>query len=168
MAHHLVRYIWHVRRELERVLDGISEADLNREVHLNDDSGSINSIAWMIGHLAMQEQAYWLLFTGNELVDKNLKVYGGKVEDAKDFAELFELWKKITEQSNAWLETATPKDLENTFEKARENTGSLMTRVIGHYYFHIGQIATIRKLLGYDVPSFVGSQEGAYYTPENS
>ena len=160
MAHHLVRYVWHVRRELERVLDGISASDLNREVN------GINSIAWMIGHLAMQEQSYWLLFRDEELIDKNLKVYGSKVEDGKDASELIELWKTITERSNAWLETATASDLENTFEKARENTGSLLTRVIGHYYFHIGQIATIRKMLGYDVPGFVGSQEGAYYTPE--
>ncbi len=162
MAHHLVRYVWHVRRELERSLENISEADLNREV------GGLNSIAWMIGHLAMQEQAYWLFFRGEELVEKNLKAYGSKVEDPKEFAELFELWKSITEQSNGWLETATTSDLENQFEKAKENTGSLLTRVIGHYYFHIGQIATIRKLLGYDVPGFVGSQEGAYYEAENS
>jgi len=162
MAHHLVRYVWHVRRELERALDGISEEDLNKEVH------GLNSIAWMIGHLANQEQAYWLLFRNEELIDKNLRHYNNKVEEGKDFAELFELWKTITNRSNAWLETATTSDLENTFEKAKENTGSLMTRVIGHYYFHIGQIATIRKLLGYDVPGFVGSQEGAYYSVEKS
>ena len=161
MSHHLVRYTQHVRREFERVLEDVSEADCEKRV------AGMNSIAWITGHLAGQEQSYWLESQGTDIIADLTAVRNGADLSQPSFSEMYRHWKTITEASNPYLEQLSDEDLRTHFSGRRffeiENIGSLMTRVIGHYYFHIGQISAIRKILGYDVPSFVGSQEGAYF-----
>ncbi len=164
-AHHLVRYVQHVRRELLRAIEGMEVADLERRV------GGINSVAWMVGHLAWQEQAYWLLARGEPAatpVDLQLLASGRpRAETIPAFDELLEAWRQVTTTADAWLVTLDADDLLRHLEGRKlyelENVGTLLTRVIGHYYLHIGQITAVRKLLDLPVPAFVGSQVGAYF-----
>lgn len=139
----------------------MSEADLEKRV------GGVNSIAWMAGHLAWQEQAYWLTSRGMEPIADLAPYKNGCEPCAPSFAELFAAWEQVTAATDAWLDGLTEDDLRGHFPGRRffeiENIGSLMMRVFGHYYVHVGQITAIRKILGYDVPGFVGSQEGAYF-----
>jgi uncharacterized damage-inducible protein DinB len=162
MAHHLVRYLQHVRREFLRALEGIDTSDLERSVE------GLNSVRWMIGHLAAQEQAYWLEPRGEPLVSEALFGYRRAVPERMESPErLLEVWWEVGARADEWLLTLSHDDLRGHLSGEGivgiENIGSLLTRVIGHYYLHIGQITVIRKLLGYEVPSFVGSQEGAYF-----
>ncbi|MCA9835761.1 MAG: DinB family protein [Trueperaceae bacterium] len=161
MSLHLVKYVFHVRRELNRALEGLSEADLDKRV------AGINSCAWIVAHLAWQEQRYWLEPRGLPQVADLSAYRNGATLTNPNFAEVYPLWQEIIRQSESWLEGLAEDDLRNHFRGNKffelENIGSLMTRVIGHYYLHIGQITAIRKILGYEVPGFVGSQEGAYY-----
>lgn len=164
-SHHLVRYLKHVRRELRRAVEGMSQGDLEQRVQ------GINSVAWMVGHLSWQEQRYWLEPRGEPIIADYLAAYANgapaMTSPQHSFAELYAVWESVTEASNPWLESLSGHDLRMHFQGRRlfevENVGSLMTRVIGHYYLHIGQITVVRKLLGYPVPSFVGLQEAAYF-----
>jgi hypothetical protein len=161
MSHHLVKYVFHVRRELNRALEGISEADLDKRV------AGMNSCAWIVAHLAWQEQRYWLEPRQLPPVADLSPYKSGGAITHPSFSEIYPLWQEITGQSEGWLNSLNEDDLRLHFSGSKffeiENRGSLMTRFIGHYYLHIGQITVIRKILGYDVPSFVGSQEGAYF-----
>lgn len=162
-AHHLVRYLQHVRRELRRALEGMAVADLER--HL----GGMNSVAWMVGHLAWQEQSYWLTGRGEPDASRlDLKAFGRtRPEAMPTFEALFEAWEKVTTAADKWLLALGEPELRTHLTGRRmfdeENVGTLLTRVIGHYYLHIGQITAIRKWLDYPVPPFVGSQAGADY-----
>ncbi len=161
MSLHLVRYTIHVRRELRRAVEGMTESDLEKRV------GGMNSVAWMIAHLAAQEQSYWLESRALPVV-ADLSFLRKKDESATpNFAAMWAVWEDVIKQSDSYLLSLTETDLKHHFTTRKsfeiENIGSLLTRVIGHYYLHIGQITVIRKLLDYDVPAFVGSQEGAYY-----
>lgn len=164
-AHHLVRYVQHVRRELRRALEGMTVADLERRV------GGINSVAWMVGHLAWQEQSYWLTSRGEPSPSSlDLQAFGfgrSRPEAMPAFEDLYEAWTSVTEATNGWLVSLGETELRSHVEGRKlfeeENVGTLLTRVIGHYYFHIGQITAVRKLLDYPVPTFVGSQIGAMY-----
>jgi hypothetical protein len=161
VAHHLVRYLQHARRELRRAVDGMTVPDLERRV------GGINSVAWMVGHLAAQEQRFWLTSRGEpELAD--LDAYGrGRPDAPPAFEALFAAWERITVAADGWLVGLSGQDLlthlpgRQLFEQ--ENIGTLLTRTSGHYYLHIGQITAVRRLLDDPVPSFVGSQAGAEY-----
>lgn len=160
--HHLVRSVQNVRREFRRALEGVQVADLERRV------AGLNSAAWMVGHLAWQEQGYWLLPRGEPPVAEALQGFGRGVPDPMPpFERLWEWWEQVTALSDPWLETLDADDLREHLHGRRlfeqENLGSLCMRVVGHYYLHIGQITAIRRFLGYPVPAFVGSQEGALY-----
>ncbi|HKI58986.1 MAG TPA: DinB family protein [Trueperaceae bacterium] len=160
-AHHLVRYLQHVRRELRRALEGMSVADLERRV------GNLNSVAWIVGHLAWQEQSYFLTSRGQPAVAAFVGYGRGEPDPDAAFEPLFAAWERITTAADDWLDGLDEGALRGHVQGRRlfevENVGSLLTRVIGHYYLHIGQITAIRKLLGYPVPGFVGSQAGALY-----
>jgi hypothetical protein len=151
-----------VRNELRRALEGISVADMGKRV------AGINSVVWIVGHLAWQEQRYWLERRGLALVSAELVDYGsGKTIPAHmdSFDTLFASWQEVTESSDEWLWSLQTDDLRHKLpgDPEGENIGSKLMRVIGHYYLHIGQITAVRKILGYSVPQFVGSQEGALF-----
>jgi len=160
-AHHLVRYVQHTRRELRRAVEGMSIADLEHRV------GGLNSVAWIVGHLARQEQTYWLTARDEPAV-ADLDAFGhGEPAAAADFETVYQAWQRVTATADVWLagldEAALHTHVHGRSLFERENVGTLLTRVSGHYYLHIGQITAIRKLLGYPVPPFVGSQAGAMY-----
>ena len=54
MSHPLVDQLRFTRSEWVRGLEGVTPAEAARRFE------PMNSIAWIIGHLAWQEQAYWL------------------------------------------------------------------------------------------------------------
>jgi len=55
MVHPLVEQLRFTRSEFQRALEGLGDEDAVKRV------GPANCIAWNIGHLAWQEQRYWLL-----------------------------------------------------------------------------------------------------------
>ena len=136
-------------------------ADLERRV------GGINSVAWIVGHLAWQEQAYWLTSRGEPAV-ADLQAFGHTRPEAPPrFGEVFETWTRVTAAADPWLVGLREDDLRAHLRGRRlfdeENIGTLLTRASGHYYLHIGQITAVRKLLDYPVPGFVGPQTGATF-----
>jgi uncharacterized damage-inducible protein DinB len=160
--HHLVRSVQNVRRELRRAVEGMSVPDLERRV------AGMNSVAWVVGHLAWQEQSYWLTSRGAPPASTFVDGFGRSVPDPMPpFEALWEAWEQVASRSDPWLESLDAAALRGHIQGRRlfeaENLGSLCMRVIGHYYLHIGQITALRRWLGYPVPAFVGSQEGALY-----
>jgi len=164
VAHHLVRYLKHARRELLRALDGLDPTAVDLRL------GGLNSPTWVVGHLTQQEQRLFLTPRGEPEV-ADLSPYGSgapvMLEPLHDIEMLLEFKRAVAEAVDPWLDTLTAEDLlqhlpgGGVFE--RENVGSLLTRTTHHVYFHIGQISVVHKLLGYPVPSFVGSQRGATF-----
>ena len=139
----------------------MGDTDLERRL------AGLNSVSWIVGHLAAQEQGMWLLARGLPALADLSDWRTGAPATAPAFGTVFPLWEQVTEATEGWLDTLGEDDLRQHFSGSRfyeiENVGSLLMRVIGHYYLHIGQITTIRKILGYPVPGFVGSQRGAYF-----
>jgi uncharacterized damage-inducible protein DinB len=70
-------------------------------------------------------------------------------------------WREVTEAADAYLDTVTGETLSEHFSwkgrPVRESAGTLMLRVIYHYWFHTGEVLAIRQLLGHrELPEFVG------------
>ena len=63
-----------------------------------------------------------------------------------------------------WLDTVTTEKLQEEITIRGWTTttfGSLMLRVIYHYWYHIGEIMAIRQQLGHqNLPEFVGDIDG--------
>lgn len=169
MAHPLVYQLRFTRSELKRALEGIAEAEAQKRFE------PMNCISWIVGHLAWQEQRYWL-WRGQNLMllpEVNEQFASGAPACMPTLAEVWEAWHQITAAADPWLDSLTTADLaaRRPVSPNRADTysfGSLLQRTIYHYWYHIGESMAIRQLLGQtDLPQFVGNLDAeAPYTPE--
>ena len=168
MPHPMVLQLRFTRSEFRRAIAGVSEVDASKRVE------PINSLGWTIGHLAWQEQRYFLFFpTGEYLVPEIQEKYAfGAPPSTPSAKEMWKAWRKITRAADEFLDTLTVKKLQEFVvldgKKTRGMYGNLLQRVIYHYWYHIGEDMAVRKMLGHrGFGYFVGNIDGkAPYVPE--
>lgn len=170
MPHPLVLQLRFTRSEFRRALAGISDNDARHRF------APMNCMAWNVGHLAWQEQAYWLWAGQNHMLlpDINKMFAPGAPASTPALSEMWAAWRAITEAADPWLDTLTPSDLAEprrivlNGEEIEFTVGSDLQRVIYHYWYHTGENRAIRQMLGHTgLPEFVGDIEGeAPYRPE--
>lgn len=167
MPHPLVDQLRFTRREWLRALDGVPEEDACRRLL------PMNSIGWIVAHLAWQEQRYWLTFAQGQTpvpVLNDLAGYG-RPASTPPLGEMLGAWRTVTAAADPWLDTLAADQLSAPFALAGWRTttaGSLLLRVVYHYWYHIGEIMAIRQQLGHpNLPDFVGNiDDEAPYRPE--
>jgi hypothetical protein len=168
MPHPLVLQLRFTRSEFRRAIARISEADARRRVM------PMNSISWTVGHLAWQEQRYFIYFPTGELLIPELqdKYAFGSPHSTPPMNEMLSAWRRVTKAADRWLDGLTTKKLQQMVDLNGRRTarmyGNLLQRVIYHYWYHLGENMAVRKILGHTgVGYFVGNIDGkAPYTPE--
>jgi uncharacterized damage-inducible protein DinB len=164
----MVVQLYFTRGEWQRALDGITDAEGRRRLE------PMNCISWMIGHLAWQEQLYWLKRARGHLLVPELDdmVGYGRPASTPPLAEMWQAWQAITHAADPYLDTLTTESLQNRMlvegQPFRYNIGTMLQRVIYHYWYHTGEALAIRQMLGHrNLPEFVGDiQTQAPYRPE--
>ena len=168
MPHPLALQLRFTRSEFSRALEGLSEADARKRFM------PMNCISWNIGHLAWQEQRYFLFYGQGQLLLPQigeLFAYGAPAS-APALEDIWAAWNTITQAADPWLDSLTTEKLQEHVIRDGEPSpyifGSLLQRVIYHYWYHIGENMAIRQMLGHlDLPEFVGDIDGeAPYWPE--
>jgi hypothetical protein len=166
-THPLVTQLRFARSEFVRCLEGVSDEDARRRLE------PMNCISWIIGHLANQENAYWVLVAqGRKLAPDLQKLVGyGQPASTPPMKEMWDTWRTVTKAADEFLETLTTETLQNHLQwrgKARpESIGTMLYRNMDHYWFHLGEAHAIRQMLGHrDLPEFVGDMSEATYRPE--
>jgi len=168
MPHPLIDQFRFTRSEWLRGLDGVSEED--GACHF----GPMNSIGWTVGHLAWHEQRTWLTRSQNIILFPHLNelfAYGAPMS-TPSFNEMLETWQTVTRAVDPFLDTLTTETLQSDLllngETVGQTIGSALRRVTYHYWYHIGEIQSIRQLLEHkNLPEYVGSIETeAPYRPE--
>ncbi|MFN2195832.1 MAG: DinB family protein [Anaerolineales bacterium] len=167
MTHPLVKQLYFARSEFLRCLEGLTEPDGVRRLE------PMNSISWMVGHLANQEHFYWVILPQRKFLAPGLndRVGTGKPPSTPALAEMLAVWQTVTAGADAFLETLDAAQLTEfqTFngKPLRESIGTQLQRNIYHYWFHIGEAHAVRQMLGHqDLPQFVGDMTSAVYLPE--
>lgn len=165
MTHPLVDQLRFTRAEWLRGLRGVKEDEALRRFE------RMNSIGWTVGHLAWQEQRYWLTRAKGEtpLPGLNETVASGGPATTPSLKEMLAAWRQVIQAVDPWLDSLTTKRFgEELPGSPPRSMGDSIRRVTYHYWFHIGEIAAIRQLLGHRrLPQFVGDIEGkAPYRPE--
>jgi len=165
MTHPLVEQLRFARSELQRCLEGVHDDDARRRI------GPMNSISWIVGHLANQENWYWVrIAQGRDLFPELDDLVGyGRPASTPPLDEMWATWRAITVAADDYLDTVTPASLQTRFmwkgKPRRESAGTLLWRNITHYWFHIGEAHAIRQQLGHtNLPDFVGAIPA--YRPE--
>ena len=167
MTHPLVLQLRFTRSEFLRGIKGVTEKEAQKRFL------PMNCLSWNVGHLAWQEQRYFLGFgQGIKLFPEieNDFAYGAPAS-TPSLKEMLDAWKKITASADPWLDTLTSKKLaQNVISNGREiqrTYGNLIQRTIYHYWYHLGENMAIRQNLGHSkLPQFVGNiDDKAPYVP---
>ncbi len=142
MPHPLVIQLRFARSEFVRCLSGVSEADGVRRLE------PMNCISWNVGHLAHQEQRYWVLLAqGRVLYPELAKLVGwGCPATTPSLAQMWETWRAITVAADEYLDTVTQETvvtyLEDEDGPVRENVGTMVLRKM--YQYSLSQSAKCR------------------------
>jgi hypothetical protein len=109
MAHPLVDQLRFTRSEFVRGLEGLSGSDAQKRIM------PMNSISWIIGHLAWQEQRYWLFRSQGKLLFPQLNelfAYG-RPASSPPLSEAWSLWRSVTEAADPWLDALVTETMQN-------------------------------------------------------
>jgi uncharacterized damage-inducible protein DinB len=168
LTHPLVLQLRFTRSEFRRALEGLSDAEARTRFM------PMNCISWNVGHLAWQEQRYFLFYAQNQLllpqVDESFAYGAPASTPALD--EMWAAWNTITQAADPWLDALTTEKLQQHVVREGKPSpyifGSLLQRVIYHYWYHTGENMAIRQRLGHGaLPEFVGDVDTeAPYRPE--
>lgn len=170
MTHPLVLQLRFTRSEFKRALAGLSDADARRRIM------PMNCISWNIGHMAWQEQRYWLWRGQGQILLPQLNdlfAYGAPAS-TPPLDEMWTAWQTIINAADPWLDTLRIENLHEPIiidgTPSGYIFGTLLRRVIYHYWYHTGENMGIRQQLGHtDLPEFVGDIDTeAPYQPEDN
>src|SRR5919198_5306619 len=108
--HPLVAQLSFTRSEFQRALEGLSEDDARKRLL------SMNCISWNIGHLAWQEQRYFVTFAQGKVLlpELNEQFAYGAPACMPALADMQTAWQTVTQAADAWLERVTTADLLQT------------------------------------------------------
>jgi uncharacterized damage-inducible protein DinB len=154
--HPLIDQLRFTRSEFARGLAGLRDEEARQRLL------PANSISWNVGHLAWQEQRYFLRYAGGEVLFPEIDTAFAYRASASTppLDEVMMAWRAIVAAADTWLDRLTSDGLlVMAVSKGREITsfGNLLQRTIYHYWYHNGENQAIRQQLGHtDLPQFVG------------
>ena len=164
---HVVAMLLVTRREFRRALRGIPEREAMVRV------GGMNSVSWIVAHVAWQEDLFWRhLAQGLPSNARLAKAQTGASPSVPDFQQALAHWREVTRATEAYLRNLSVDALATHGEApelgsenplGEENLGTLVVRCLMHYWSHIGEISAIRSLVSIAGPEFVGSLRDCRY-----
>jgi hypothetical protein len=158
--HTLVQMLYLSRKEFERNLAGLSDVDARKRIE------PMNCISWIISHVACQHRAYFVDWPADKQTNSRYLPYGyGAPPSEPPLDEAISLWRDACKESEAWLQAATNESLKDICKNSLadgENWGALLVRCIFHTWCHLGEISSIRQILGHKPPQFVDMYQWAY------
>jgi hypothetical protein len=168
LAHPIVDQLRFTRSEWARALRGVTEEDANRHF------GQMNSIGWIVGHLAWHEQRTLFLRLRDTVPFREIndEFYSGAPMTTPSLKAMRAAWSKLTNESEPFLDSLTTKQLMRDLPRGGKPSGQTFAdairRMTFHYWFHIGEILAIRQMVGGKrLPEYVGNLEAhAPYRPD--
>jgi uncharacterized damage-inducible protein DinB len=148
MAHPRVDQLRFARSEWVRGLRGLSEADAQRRLE------PMNSISWMVGHLAWHERLVWMERGQGLTVEPILDaVASGLPASTPALQEMWAAWRRVTAAADTYLDTLTTENLLVPLpfdgRSKAPAAGSQIQRITYHYWSQIGEASAVREILGH-------------------
>ncbi len=160
MTHPLILQLFFARKEFHRGLVGVTAEEAQRRIL------PMNCISWNVGHLAWQEQRYWLThMQGITLIPELNDLVGyGRPASTPPLDEMWQAWRTVTSEADKFLNSLDKKTILQPYiyngEATQYPVGSRIQRVLYHYWYQTGENAAIRQMLGHtNLPEFVGDIE---------
>ena len=157
--HALVQIQHLARKEFARNLGGLSDEDARRRIE------PMNSISWIVGHVAHQQHTLFVAWPQGKEIEPQYHPFGYRSPASQPaLGEVMALWQASCDEADAWLDAATEESLRGPFISSPEgeNAGTLLVRNIFHTWCHLGEISSIRQILGHRPPEFVDMYGWSY------
>jgi hypothetical protein len=143
-THPLIDQLRFTRAEFLRGVRAVSDKDARRRL------GPMNCLSWNVGHLAWQEQRYFVTFaqgsTPHPEIAERFAVGAPGIQPPLD--DVLSAWHAITAAADPWLDTLTTDGLQGrVLQRGKPTTrvfGNLVQRTIYHYWYHTGENQAIR------------------------
>jgi hypothetical protein len=169
-AHPRVEQLRFARSEFVRGLEGVGDEEARRRFL------PMNSIGWIIGHMASQEYRYWMFRAqGRNPLPAALDLAPyGKPATTPALELAWDTWRAVTKLVDPYLDALTDNALETRLivdgRPHEETIGTMVQRATYHYWFHTGESQAVRQLLGHrNLPEFVGDfPDDAVYRRESA
>ncbi|MBM01905.1 MAG: hypothetical protein CL762_04220 [Chloroflexi bacterium] len=114
----------------------------------------LNSIGWLMGHSAVYNYEIANKIKEIEIPEEADKYRNGQPHSTPDLDNIVNLWEDSVSVVKGSLKLLTDEDLSSkiTWIKDGEeiNLGTDISRMTFHYWNHLGEIASVRQLLGKD------------------
>ncbi len=159
MPHPRVDQLRFARSEWVRGLRDLSEEDARRRLE------PMNSISWMVGHLAWHERLVWVERGQGLRIEPDLDaVANGAPASTPALEPMWAAWGRVTDAADPYLDTLSTDDLlvplPHDGRPTASSAGSQLQRVTYHYWSHIGEVSAVRQILGHTgLAQFVGPIE---------
>ena len=167
MTHPRVDQLRFARSEWQRGLAGLTELDAGIRFL------PMNSISWMVGHMAWHERLCWMRRARGLKGERILDAFAtGRPTSTPSFARMQDAWERIVAEADPFLDALQADDLIRPLaHDSREeppSAGSQLQYVTYHYWAHIGEVSAVRQMLGHeDLAEYVGDfPPEAEYRPE--
>ena len=165
--HPLVNQLHFTRTQWRLAFAGLTEPDATRRLM------PANSLGWMIGHLAFNEHIVWgVMGRGLPIAEDVSRFMGGRLASTPAFAEVWAIWERVIDESDAFLTQLTQEDMERRLQwegvPERDTIGTMLLNNIYHYWYHLGESQMVRQLMGHDgLTEYVSPIVGRFaYRPE--
>jgi hypothetical protein len=114
----------------------------------------INCIGWLIGHMALGNYQFLFKNIGN-VIPEDAKLYGnGQPHSTPDKNFILNMWEDSADNLKKWIINVSDDDLINNMtgkmKDEKVNLGTDLSRMMFHTWNHLGEIASVRQLLGKD------------------
>ena len=161
----LVTQLRFARSEFVRCLERVPPEDAVRRLR------PMNSLSWIVGHLASQEHHLWVEMAQRKDIASDLyKLVGyGVPGSTPPLEDMWEVWHSITSAADEYLDTLSGEMLYSHLEGRSEDIGTTLLRNIYHYWYHLGEAHAVRSILGHEeLPEFVGRMSSVRHSVEES
>src|SRR5439155_9504518 len=106
----------------------------------------MNSIGWIVGHMAWHEQRYWLTRLVGETprpIVNEVAATGGPAT-TPSLKEMLEAWKTITAAADPHLDALGEANMEDVLRgQPPRRMGNAILRATDPYWFHTGEILAV-------------------------
>ena len=158
--HTLVQMLYLSRQEFERNLVGLTDEDARKRIE------PMNCISWIIAHVACQHRMFFIDWPAGRQTDTRYTPYNyGSPASQPPLDEVMTLWRDACKDSDEFLQVATSQSLQDRgalTTPGGESRGTLIVRCIFHTWCHLGEISSIRQILGHHPPQFVDMHSWSY------
>lgn len=136
--------------QMDKYINDLSDEDIKKVF------APMNCIGWLLGHCSFYNYSISSKINGDDMPEDAKNYMNGSPHSTPDLDFIKNLWFDSVKKAKLSLSTVEENDLKNKITAEFKHNGDLekinlgtdISRLIFHLWNHLGEIASVRQLLG--------------------